>query len=448
MGRRRKYSQLALWMNGLRAGSWHVDSRGEHTLRYDEAWVDAAHGRPVSLSMPLRPADAPYRGEVVRNFFENLLPDNRAVRERMQARFSAASTSAVDLLTEVGRDCAGALMLMPEGKAPPRVDVLDGDTLTETDIERLLDSVLTTGRHAEGDDFRISIAGAQEKTALLRHDGRWMRPRGATPTTHILKLPLGVAPSGIDLTTSVENEWLCARILDVFHVPVALGDIARFGRHTVLCVPRFDRRKAEHGNWLLRLPQEDFAQVAGVSPDSKYEAEGGPGIRDILDRLRGSRNAETDRLDFFRTQVLFWMLAAIDGHAKNFSVMLLARGAYHLAPRYDVLSAYPVLGHEAGQLSPEKIRMAMALWGRNRHYRWKEIERRHFESTAVSCGLRSVVAAVLDELIERTPGALAEVEAKLPADFPAQLADRVLGGVRQAARQLASHTVARGPLPT
>ena len=69
MGRRRKYSQLALWMNGLRAGSWHVDSRGEHTLRYDEAWVDAAHGRPVSLSMPLRPADAPYRGEVVRNFF-------------------------------------------------------------------------------------------------------------------------------------------------------------------------------------------------------------------------------------------------------------------------------------------------------------------------------------------------------------------------------------------
>ena len=44
----------------------------------------------------------------------------------------------------------------------------------------------------ELEDFRISIAGAQEKTAFLRHQGKWCRPIGSTPTTHIFKLPLGL----------------------------------------------------------------------------------------------------------------------------------------------------------------------------------------------------------------------------------------------------------------
>lgn len=34
----------------------------------------------------------------------------------------------------------------------------------------------------EEDVFRISIAGAQEKTALLRHEGVWSRPLGLAPT--------------------------------------------------------------------------------------------------------------------------------------------------------------------------------------------------------------------------------------------------------------------------
>ncbi|KIC07557.1 hypothetical protein RA19_23665 [Leisingera sp. ANG-M1] len=36
----------------------------------------------------------------------------------------------------------------------------------------------------EEDNFRISIVGAQEKTALLRHDGACSRLSGLTPTTH------------------------------------------------------------------------------------------------------------------------------------------------------------------------------------------------------------------------------------------------------------------------
>jgi serine/threonine-protein kinase HipA len=439
MGRRRKSARLTLWMNGIAVGTWEIDSAGRHILAYDEGWLQSERGRPVSLSMPLRPAAA-YSGDVVRNFFENLLPDNRLIRERLQARFHARSTSAQDLLAEIGRDCVGALAILPEGEFPDGFDRIEGVPLTEVQVEQALERVTVDGRHGDEDDFRISIAGAQEKTAFLWSGGRWMRPTGATPTTHIFKLPLGVPPSGIDLTTSVENEWLCARILAAYGVPVALGDIARFGERTVLVVPRFDRHPSSDGRWLLRLPQEDFAQVCGVGPDAKYEADGGPGIASILERLLGSTQAAADRLDFFRTQVLFWMLAAIDGHAKNFSVFIEPRGHFRLTPRYDVLSAYPVLGHGKGKLAPEKIRMAMAVRGANRHYRWREIRRSHFEQTARDCGLGSSVRAVIDELIERTPEVIQQVGAAIPPGFPDWVGTSILEGLRRAAQRLGQRT--------
>ena len=422
-------------MNGLAVGHWDVDSTGRHQFTYDDAWIESEQGRPISLSMPLRPA-APYGGDVVRNFFENLLPDSRIVRERLQARFHARSTRAQDLLAEIGRDCTGALAVLPEGQYPEGFDRIEGVPLDERDIEHALDRVTTDSREMDDDDFRISLAGAQEKTALLRSGDEWCRPVGATPTTHIFKLPLGTAPSGIDLSTSVENEWLCARILAAYDVPVALGDIAPFGRHKVLVVPRFDRRPSSDGSWLLRLPQEDFAQVFGVGPDAKYEADGGPGIAAILERLLGSDQAAPDRLDFFRSQVLLWMLAAIDGHAKNFSVFIEPRGRFRLTPRYDVLSAHPVLGHGRGRLAPEKIRMAMAVWGRNRHYRWREIRRSHFEHTGAACGLGHAVRALLDELIESTPGVIERVAAALPPGFPEAVSGPILGGLADAARRL------------
>jgi serine/threonine-protein kinase HipA len=435
MGRRRKSIRLSLWMNGIGVGTWHVDSAGRHHLVYDEDWLESERGRPVSLSMPLRPAAA-YSGDVVRNFFENLLPDNRLVRERLQTRFHARSTSAPDLLAEVGRDCVGALAILSEGEFPDGFDGIEGVPLTDAQVEQALGRVTADSRHADEDDFRISIAGAQEKTAFLWSGGRWMRPTGATPTTHIFKLPLGVPPSGIDLTTSVENEWLCARILAAYDVPVALGDIARFGDRTVLVVPRFDRQPSSDGTWVLRRPQEDFAQVCGVGPDAKYEADGGPGIAPILARLLGSGQAGADRHDFFRTQVLFWMLAAIDGHAKNFSVFIEPHGHFRLTPRYDVLSAYPVLGHGKGRLAPEKVEMAMAVWGGNRHYKWREIRRSHFERTATDCGLRSSVRALIDELVERTPEVIGQVTAAIPRGFPDGVSVPILKGLEQATLRL------------
>lgn len=421
-------------MNGQHAGMWRVNARGDHALHYDPAWVDSPLGRPVSLSMPLRPADVPYSGEVVRNFFENLLPENRVIRQRIAQHFQT-TTEAFDLLSEVGRDCVGALQLLPEQQTPQDVHRIRATPLSEAAIERHLVALSQGGAFGMDDDgiFRLSLAGVQEKTAFLWHNDQWCRPEGSTPTTHIFKLPMGQVPGGIDLATSVENEWLSMQLLRAFDMPVATVAILRFGERKVLGVERFDRRLSSRG-W-LRLPQEDFAQACGVGPDNKYEDKGGPGIRAILNQLTGSSNAEADRRDFFRTQVLFWMLAAIDGHAKNFSIFIEPRGLFRLAPRYDVLSAHPVMGTRAGQLSPHKVRMAMAVWRQNRHYRWAEIRREHFEQSAADCKLPGA-ADIIDALIERTPGAIAAVSGALPKDFPAAVAEPIFAGLEQAAKAL------------
>ena len=130
------------------------------------------------------------------------------------------------------------------------------------------------------EDFRISVAGAQEKTALLWHEGRWLKPRGTTPTTHLLKTQMGTLPNGLDLSLSVENEYYCLKLMGAFGLPVNAAEIQTFGRTKALVVERFDRRWTRDKR-LLRLPQEDCCQALSVPPTRKYQSDGGPGIADI-----------------------------------------------------------------------------------------------------------------------------------------------------------------------
>ena len=203
-----------------------------------------------------------------------------------------------------------------------------------------------------------------------------MRPMGATPTTHIFKLPLGlVGNRQADMRSSVENEWLCAQILRALGLSVAQCDIATFGERKVLIVKRFDRALQSlpgRAPWLARLPQEDFCQALGIPGERKYESEGGPGIRDILRQLDTSSRADADKLVFIQAQLAFWLMAATDGHAKNFSIFLERGGGFHLTPLYDVLSIWPIIGNRASQISPWRERVAsrgicmVAPWIRER----------------------------------------------------------------------------------
>lgn len=420
-------------MNGERVGVWSIGRTGNHRFVYDPGWRESPHARPLSLSLPIT-ASGTIEGPAVRNYFDNLLPDNEDIRRRVQTRFGTRSADTFDLLEAIGRDCVGAVQLLPQSTEPGDPFNVHGAPLTVAEVEQILQGVAAPvlGQHAE-DDFRISIAGAQEKTALLRIGTEWHRPLGATPTTHILKLPLGLVGGvrQIDLTTSVENEWLCLRFLEELGLPVAKAEIGHFGEQKALVVERFDRAWVhENKPRIVRLPQEDFCQVRGAPSSKKYEAHGGPGMSDCLAVLAGSTEPGRDGTTFLCAQFAFWLLAAIDGHAKNFSIFLHRGGRYSLTPLYDVLSAWPVIGTAPDQIVWQKARLAMAVRGRNPHYKLCEIQPRHWQQLARSSGVPGAWEALL-ALSERVDSTLEAVAAQVSPAVPDILANAIFDGVRQ-----------------
>jgi len=400
--------------------------------------LESPGARPISLSLPLQPSHIPHRGEKVEYFFDNLLPDSEIIRQRIQRRFGTANQQAFDLLSEIGRDCVGALQIVPEGYEPETVSKIECEQLSNKEVEQIL--IRTTAndmfRTDNVDDFRISIAGAQEKNALLFHQNVWAKPLGTTPSTHIFKLPLGDLGFA-DMSTSVENEWLCLQIMKHYGVETADCQMAQFGTVKTLIVKRFDRRLSKEGDWIVRIPQEDLCQATGTPAEMKYESDGGPGIKKILDVLLQSESSISDRRLLIKTQILFWLLAAFDGHAKNFSIFLLPKGNYHLTPLYDILSAYPVIGESGGLIHSRKIKMAMAVVGKSRHYHWYKIRKDHWMTTAERVGMdKEVVNLVIQEIIELTPVVIEKVKKEIPLGFPEFVADSILAGLHTAVRKL------------
>ncbi|SAK61557.1 toxin HipA [Caballeronia temeraria] len=438
-GRRPHSRALSVWANDQRVATWSLPARGSAELVYDPDWIRSDEARPLSLSLPIRLDGAPLKGDAVLNYFDNLLPDSEPIRRRIAQRFQTGSADAFDLLRAIGRDCVGAVQLLADDEAPKDVESIEGTPLDDDGIENLLNQA--AGGAPLGtdhdDDFRISLAGAQEKTALLRHDGRWLKPHGATPTTHIFKLPLGlVGNRRADLTTSVENEWLCMRLLQAFGLPAANVEIATFGKQRVLVVERFDRRVHRNGEWILRLPQEDFCQANGLPPHKKYEHDGGPGVLELARVLQQSTLANRDIQTLVTAQILFWLLAAPDGHAKNFSIRLSRGGQYRLTPVYDVMSIWPVEGDGAKLWSWYKAKLAMAIPGTSRHYAFREIKRRHFNAMARKCGFGENAEPIIQRIIESTPAVIDKVTAQLPTDFPPRVAERIFDGLKRSVAEL------------
>lgn len=432
MGRRRAYAPLNVFLNARHVGVLSRARSGAIDFRYEADWLGWENALPVSLSMPLR--EDRYVGEPVQAVFENLLPDNMDLRRRMAERMGASGADAFSLLSATGRDCVGALQFLPEGLEPEPAGEIRGAPVTDDEIADLLRNL---GRAplglGEDEDFRISIAGAQEKTALLYHEGRWLKPSGTTATTHILKPPIGRLPNGLDLSHSAQNEYLCLKLLRALGLETANAEIMELDDLRVLVVERFDRLWTQDGR-LLRLPQEDCCQALSIPPTRKYDAEGGPGIGEIISLLRGSDTPQEDIAAFLKAQIAFWLIGATDGHAKNFSVFLTPGGRYRLTPLYDVLSAEP--SRADGAIQRKQMKLAMAV-GDKRHYRIDEIMPRHFMQSARKAGLReSAALSLMEELHARAEAALAETADNLPADFPPEIIESITEGVQRRLRLL------------
>lgn len=417
MGRRPLHVPLRVYLNNRLVGHLTKETSGATTFRYDESWLTRRGAMPVSLSLPLR--DDAYRGEPVSAVFENLLPDSDALRRRVAEKVGARGTDAYSLLTKIGRDCVGALQFIVGDNDIASGGNISGEVVDDEQIEALLKNLAQAplGLNRD-DDFRISVAGAQEKTALLWHEEQWLKPHGTTPTTHIFKTQIGTLPNGIDLTDSVENEFYCLTLAEAFGLPVNVTRIETFGDTKALVIERFDRRWTKSGR-LIRLPQEDCCQALSVPPTLKYQADGGPGMAAILDLLKGGDTPAEDQKCFLIAQMFFWIIGATDGHAKNFSVFLLPGGGFHSTPFYDILSAQPSLDRR--QIERKQMKLAMSV-GRNRHYRIDQIQPRHFMQMAAVANIpESVVRAAITHVVERGEQAFSSISRKLPAGFPEEI---------------------------
>lgn len=421
---------LYVFMNGHEVGEYIQHRSGAQEFVYSESWQNSGYATPISLSMPL--TEIKHKGEVAYNFFDNLLPDNKEIRQRIQKRFGTKTDKSFDLLASIGQDCVGAIQLLSEPTAV-NVKTIECTPMNEHEIAENLRNYKTLPLGmSKNKDFRISLAGAQEKTAFLWYNEQWQRPMGPTPTTHIFKQPIGhIEHAGIDLSNSVKNEWLCLKIVDAFDLPVPDANIKTFEDKEVLIVERFDRTFSDDKTWIIRHPQEDMCQALGFPPALKYENEGGPSISRIMELLRSSTTPEKDRRQFMKTVFLFWIMGAIDGHAKNFSVYLLKHGRFEITPVYDVISVYPITHKH--QLELMDIKMAMALHGKNAHYKWHEIMPGHWldESKKVYFP-KSEMKTIMEETTNKLDSAIKKVISELPLDFPDDISGPIFEGMKNA----------------
>ena len=384
-------------------GEIRRDRRGRLLFVYDDRWRSMDTAYPLSLSMPL--VVAQHEHVRIEPWLWGLLPDNEAILARWGQRFHVSPRNAFALLGAVGEDCPGAIQLV----RPDRVgDVLQDDDqqiewLTETDIAerlRVLRQDQAAWRMAR-DTGQFSLAGAQPKTALLFDGQRWGLPSGPTPTTHILKPPIG----GLD--GHAENEHLCLTLARALGLPAARTEVRRFEDEPAIIVERYDRTRLVGS--IRRLHQEDMCQVLGLPPTKKYQNEGGPGCAELSEAIRThSGEPGNDARTFARAIMLNWIIGGTDAHAKNFSMLIGASGRARLAPLYDMASTLPY------DFDPMRLKMATKIGGKNLLH---EVHWRHWVRFATE--VRLPPAEIIDmgrAIAEALPVVLADTVADARAN--------------------------------
>lgn len=384
---------LRVQMNGIDVGRLERDSHGRARLSYDSSWRGAAQAMPLSLSLPLA---ASRHEKYVEPYLWGLLPDNEAILEAWGKRFHTSARNAFGLLAYVGTDCPGAVQLLTEEaiESPPEDTVV---WLDEAEVaERLRRLRRDQSVWRDGNDAgQFSLGGAQAKTAFLFENGRWGIPSGRIPTTHILK------PGLRELDGHAENEHFCLSLMRELGLPVARSSVEHFEDQTAIVVERYDRLRV--GDRIVRVHQEDFCQATGTMPSAKYQNEGGPSARTIIELLGAySSKAEEDVASFIDALVVAWATVGTDGHAKNYSLLHAAGGKSRLAPFYDVASVLPYT-----DATLRRTKLAMSIGGR---YKVNEIGSAEWRKLADDVKVApEVVRGALQRIVPAIPDAAATV---------------------------------------
>lgn len=326
---------MDVYCRNTKAGVLGQLDDGLLTFAYDGAYLLDQRSRAISFSMPLQ--EEPFGDQIVRPFFSGLLPDEGA-RQRLAGALGLSAGNAFGLLEVIGGECAGALSLYPTGTAPEPSGQSQAEILTAERLDEILSRLRTRPLLGGDDGIRLSLAGAQDKLAVIVDDASIALAKDSGPTTDILK-PVIQALEG-----TVENEYFCMRLAARLKLPVPHVEIRLGGATAFLLVERYDRTKAAAGI-IERLHQEDFCQALSVPPELKYEAEGGPGTERSLGLFdRACARPVADRLQFIRMQIFHYLVDNADAHGKNYA-LLHGSDTPDLASIYDVActAVYPRL---------------------------------------------------------------------------------------------------------
>jgi serine/threonine-protein kinase HipA len=280
----------------------------------------------LSVAIPIDASRRP-NGTAVRAFFHGLLPEGAALSV-IERRFDVEAGDDFGLLGAIGRDCAGAVLTLPDDEEPTTGGGIE--PLADGDLEREIENLPNRPLGAD-DKIRVSLPGVQPKLLLAKgEDGRWGQPVDGYPSTHILK------PQDMRYPAYARAEALClelARALTLTDVEV---EVLVVGGRPILVVSRYDRVRGPEG--VERLHQEDMAQALTIdelSGGSKYQDRGGRSLRDVAALLRAHTRA-SDLRGLLRLTTLNVAVGNADAHAKNIGLLHPRDGSVRLAPAYDV----------------------------------------------------------------------------------------------------------------
>ncbi len=397
---------LDVYLHEMLAGKLIQDDGGQMQFRYTEDWLGSAKAVPLSYSLPLREGEFSHRA--CAGFFNGILPEE-AGRELIAKNLGISARNDFSMLAEIGRECAGAVIFMPEGEPLPEKEY-HYRPLDEAGLAQILRELPTRPLLAGGGEVRLSLAGAQSKIAVAVTEEGIALPLGGAPSTHILK-PAVERFEGI-----VYNEAFCMKLAAAVDLPVAEVGFGRAEDVEYLLVERYDRKHRPDGR-ILRLHQEDFCQALGTRSEQKYQAEGGPSLKDCFALLRQASAAPVVDLRLLLDAVIFNVLIGNhDAHGKNFSLLydryggrlaaaLLPPKKAMLAPFYDLIATavYPELSSK----------MAMKIGG---EYQSELLLDRHFAKLAEDAGLSAnMTVARRKELAETVLSALDNIDMTHPA---------------------------------
>jgi serine/threonine-protein kinase HipA len=320
---------LDVYLAGTHVGKLYRPGSGRLAFEYDSAVADESAGALLlSASLPVQTGR--FQNSATRPFFEGLLPEG-AVREQVARERGVSVGNAFGLLAEIGAECAGAVVLVPEGQEPAATDTSAVRWLSDDELAEALAN-LPAHPLGGGADVRVSLGGVQEKLIVTRApSGRFGQPLGGAPSTHIIK------PSVAPWTDIAANEAFCLRVARCCGLATATCETVEIGDTSCLVVERFDRTLTDDLR-IVRIHQEDFCQALGVLPASKYEGEGGPSIADIVAALRQiSAAPAADVNALLRAVGLNFLVGNSDAHGKNFALLYDDVAGPRLSPLYDIV---------------------------------------------------------------------------------------------------------------